>query len=111
MVNYTTLDAALSALADPTRRQIVERLAQGEATLSELAAPHEMSMPAIMKHVGKLVDAGLVSRTKTGRVVTCRLNPEPLDEASRWRHEHLEFWNTRLDALGRYIEHKREENK
>ena len=111
MVNHATLDAALSALADPTRRQIVEQLAQGEATLSELAAPHDMSMPAIMKHVGKLADAGLVSRSKTGRVVTCRLNPEPLDEASRWLNEHLEFWNTRLDALGKYIDRKREDKE
>ncbi len=111
MVNYTTLDAALSALADPTRRQIVERLAQGEATLSELAAPHEMSMPAIMKHVGKLADAGLVNRSKTGRVVTCSLNPEPLDEASRWLNENLTFWNGRLDALGAFIDRKREDNE
>ncbi len=111
MVNYSTLDAALSALADPTRRQIIEQLARGDATLSELAAPHDMSMPAIMKHVGKLTDAGLVSRTKAGRVVTCRLNPEPLDEASRWLNEHLEFWNKRLDALGKYIERKREETE
>ncbi len=111
MVNYSTLDAALSALADPTRRQIVERLAQGEATLSELAAPHEMSMPAIMKHVGKLADAGLVNRSKTGRVVTCSLNPEPLGEASRWLNENLTFWNGRLDALGEFIDRKREDNE
>lgn len=111
MVNYNTLDAALAALADPTRRQIVERLAQGEATLSELAAPHDMSMPAVMKHVGKLADAGLVNRNKTGRVVTCSLNPEPLDEASRWLNENLAFWNGRLEALGNYIERKREETK
>lgn len=109
MVKYNSLDAALSALADPTRRQIVEQLAQGEATLSELAAPHDMSMPAIMKHVGKLADAGLLNRSKTGRVVTCRLNPEPLDEASRWLNEHLAFWNGRLDALGDFIEREREE--
>lgn len=111
MVNYSTLDATLSALADPTRRQIIERLAHGDATLSELAEPHDMSMPAIMKHVGKLADAGLVSRSKSGRVVTCRLNPEPLDEASRWLNENLEFWNARLDALGKYLERNREETK
>ncbi len=111
MVNYTTLDAALAALADPTRRQIVERLSQGEASLSELAAPHDMSMPAVMKHVAKLADAGLVTREKKGRVVTCRLNPEPLDEASRWLNEHLKFWNERLDALGRFIEKKQEESE
>ena len=111
MVNYNVLDAALSALADPTRRQIVERLTKGEATLSELAAPHDMSLPAVMKHVRKLSDAGLVSREKQGRVVTCRLNIAPLDETSRWLNEHLEFWNSRLDALGDYLEKNREDGK
>ena len=111
MVNYNTLDAALSALADPTRRQIVERLSRGDATLSELAEPYDMSLPAVMKHVGKLSDAGLVTREKQGRVVTCRLNPEPLGETSRWLDEHLKFWNTRLDALGTYLEKPNEEKK
>lgn len=111
MVNYSVVDAALSALADPTRRQIVERLAQGEASLSELAEPHDMSLPAVMKHVRKLSDAGLVAREKRGRVVTCRLMPQPLDETSRWLNEHLEFWNSRLDALGTYLENNREEKE
>ena len=110
MVNYNVIDSALSALADPTRRQIVERLTRGEATLSELAEPHDMSLPAVMKHVRKLSDAGLVTREKTGRVVTCRLNAAPLDETSRWLNEHLEFWNARLDALGEYLEKTREDD-
>ncbi len=111
LVNYKTLDAALSALADPTRRQIVEQLAQGDASISQLAAPHHMTMPAILKHLGKLADAGLVTRAKQGRVVTCRLNPEPLDEASRWLDEHLQFWNKSLDALGTFIEKGRKKRK
>ena len=111
MVNYNSLDAALSALADPTRRQMIETLAQGDASITELAEPYDMSLPAVMKHVAKLSDAGLVVREKKGRVVTCRLNPEPLAEASRWLEQHLEFWNARLDALGTYLEKNRKDGE
>ena len=108
MVKQSPIDATFAALADPTRRQIVETLLQGEATVSQLAAPHDMSMPAVMKHVGKLVDAGLVERRKEGRVVTCSLRIDPLDEASKWLHRHLDFWNSRLDALDRYLAQQKE---
>jgi DNA-binding transcriptional ArsR family regulator len=108
MVNYQPIDSTFAALADPTRRQMIERLLQGDATISELAAPHDMSMPAAMKHVGRLVDAGLVRRQKTGRSVTCSLNIDPLDAAANWLREHLEFWNQRLDALDRYLAQQKE---
>jgi DNA-binding transcriptional ArsR family regulator len=103
MLNYKPIDLTFAALADPTRRQMVERLLQGDATISELAAPHDMSMPAALKHVGRLIDAGLVRREKRGRTVTCSLNIDPLDAASAWLREHLEFWNQRLDALDSYL--------
>jgi len=109
MVKQHTLDGTLAALSDPTRRAIVQRLLESDATLSELAEPHDMSMPAIMKHVGKLVDAGLVERQKTGRVVTCSLKIDPIDDAQRWLNEMLEFWNRRFDALDEYLARQQEE--
>ena len=111
MVKYNQIDLTFSALADPTRRQIVERLLQGDATVSELAAPHDMSMPAVMKHVGKLVDAGLIERKKEGRVVTCSLRTDPLSDASAWLDHHLAFWNSRLDALDRYLSEQKKEDR
>lgn len=103
MVKQNPLDGTLAALSDPTRRAIVQRLLSSDATLSELAEPHDMSMPAIMKHVGKLVDAGLVVREKRGRVVTCSLRIDPIDDAHKWLNEMLEFWNQRFDALDAYL--------
>ena len=111
MVNYQPIENTFAALADPTRRQMIERLMRGDATISDLAAPHDMSMPAAMKHVRKLVDAGLVRREKNGRSVTCSLNIDPLDQASRWLSEHLEFWNQRLDALDLYLARQKETRK
>ncbi len=111
MVNQNPLDGTLAALADPTRRAIVQRLLESEATISELAAPHDMSMPAVMKHIGKLVDAGLVVREKKGRVVTCSLNIDPIDDAQKWLGEMLEFWNRRFDALDEYLARQQEEDR
>lgn len=111
MVNYQHIDDTFAVLADPTRRMMVERLLRGDTTISELAAPHDMSMPAAMKHVGRLVEAGLVRREKKGRSVTCSLNIDPLDEASRWLREHLDFWSHRLDALDRYLAQQKDVNK
>jgi DNA-binding transcriptional ArsR family regulator len=108
MVNYVSIDDTFAALADPTRRQMVERLLRGDATISELAAPHDMSMPAAMKHVARLVEAGLVRREKNGRSVTCSLDIDPLDAASRWLNEHLAFWTRRLDALDNYLARQKE---
>ena len=87
---------------------MVAQLLQGEATVSELAEPHDMSLPAIMKHVGKLVDAGLIEREKRGRTVICRLNIDPLDEANAWLQQNLDAWNARFDALDAYLARQKE---
>ncbi|HSF94294.1 MAG TPA: metalloregulator ArsR/SmtB family transcription factor [Thermohalobaculum sp.] len=105
------MDRTFAALADPTRRRMVERLMRGEASISELAGPHEMSMPAAMKHVARLVEAGLVSREKRGRSVICRLEPGPMEAASRWLDENLAAWNARLDALDLYLAKQKDQGK
>ena len=104
MVNSQTLDRRLAALSDPTRRAIVERLSEGEATVSELAEPLPMSLPAVLKHLGILESAGLMRSHKTGRVKTCRLEPEALDPVATWVEERRRIWNRRLDALERHLE-------
>lgn len=106
MVNYQTqtLDAVFSALGDPTRRAILARLAQGETSVSALAEPHDMSLPAISKHLRVLENAGLVSREKTGRVVRCRLEADPLKGAADWIAAYRQFWEDQLDALASYLE-------
>lgn len=93
------LDATFGALADPTRRGMLVTLMLGEASISELAAPYQMSLAGAAKHVGVLERAGLVERRKAGRRQLCRLRPQPLQEAQDYM-SHLErFWNGRLDAL------------
>jgi DNA-binding transcriptional ArsR family regulator len=95
-----TVATLCAALGDPTRAGLVERLAQGPASLSELAAPYDMSLTAVRKHVGVLVDAGWVDRRKSGRVVTCRLRAEPLVELETWLTDRRRFWTSALDRLG-----------
>ena len=102
------IDPIFAALADPTRRAIVARLAQGKASVSELAKPYDMSLPAVMKHLAVLGDAGLVERRKQGRTVTCTLRAGPLEEARGWLDEHVRFWTARLDALGRLLDETQE---
>ena len=101
MVYYSesALDDIFSALSDPTRRSILERLTQGEATVSELAEPHEMSIQAVSKHLRKLEAAGLVRRRRDGREVHCRLQTEPMRRAVSWIEERRRFWEVRLDRL------------
>ena len=111
MVKQNTLDGTLAALSDPTRRAIVQQLLESDATMSQLAQPHDMSMPAIMKHVGKLIDAGIVTREKKGRVVTLSLNIDPIDDAQKWLQDMLEFWNQRFDALDAYLARQQEDNQ
>jgi len=97
-----TLDATFAALADPTRRAIVERLARGEATVLELAAPFEMSQPAVSRHLKVLEDAGLITRRVDGTKRPCRLAPERLTDIDRWLEmlrKALEANYQRLDAL------------
>lgn len=98
------LDMTFSAISDPTRRDILSRLAQGEASITELASPYAMSLPAISKHVRVLEGAGLVTRTKRGRVNFCRLNAKPMREASKWLLFYQRFWDTKLDALEDFLE-------
>ena len=106
MVNSQTLDRRLAALSDPTRRAIVERLTEGEATVSELAEPFDMSLPAVLKHLGVLESAGLMWSRKVGRIKTCRLEPAALDPVATWVEERREIWKRRLDALERHLEER-----
>ena len=106
------LDHVFAALADPTRRAMVARLANGEATVGDLASPHAMSPPAVSKHLKVLERAGLVARRKDGRVHHCRLEPAPLADAMEWIETHQRFWEVSLDALGTYLNQtKREEDE
>src|SRR5919109_2625652 len=98
------LSATFAALADPTRRAILARLSQGEATVTELAAPFAMSLPAISKHLKVLERAGLITRGRDAQWRPCRLEPAPLEEASAWIEQNRQAWEGRLDALGGVIE-------
>ena len=98
------LDRLFHALADPTRRAMVERLAQGPAPVSELARPLPMSLPSAMQHLGVLEAAGLVRSEKLGRVRTCSMEPGTLDLAERWIMARRLEWEGRLDRLGDYLE-------
>ena len=98
------LDLAFQALADPTRRAIVGRLAEGPATVSELAAPLAMSLPGVMQHLKVLEGSGLVVSEKVGRVRTCRIEPAVLSQAERWISERRALWERRLDRLGRFLD-------
>lgn len=102
MVASDTLDATFAALADPTRRAILARLATGDATVTELAAPFAMSQPAVSKHLRVLERAGLVSRGRDAQRRPCRLVAEPLRTATAWLADYRDYWETsyqRLDAL------------
>jgi DNA-binding transcriptional ArsR family regulator len=101
----TTLDRTFAALADPTRRALLARLSETEAiSVSELAKPFSMSLPAVMKHLDVLSDAGLVTRAKTGRTVSCRLRAEPMRDANEWLNRYQRFWSDRLDQLAAFLE-------
>jgi DNA-binding transcriptional ArsR family regulator len=101
------LDATFGALADPTRRAILARLALGESTVSELAAPYEMSLPAVSKHLSVLERAGLVTREKRGRVHRCSLIPFPMKDAADWIGHYRRFWEAQLDSLEKFLEDTR----
>jgi len=104
------LDLVFAALSDRTRRNVLGALTgRGEGcSVSELAQPHGMSLTGFMKHLRVLEDAGLLARTKEGRVVRCELSPAPLQEAAVWLSRYEKFWGERLDALGRYLYHRQE---
>jgi len=104
MVKYKPLDQAFSALADPTRREILERLSRGPATIGELARPFGMSLPGLMKHVRVLEGAQLVTTEKQGRTRECRLGPEHLEDATQWIEQYRDRWERRLGRLGTHIQ-------
>ena len=97
------LSTIFSALADPTRRAILARLAAGEASVTELAEPFEMSMPAISKHLKVLERAGLIARGREAQWRPCRLEAEPLKEAADWLESYRRFWEQSFDRLGEYL--------
>jgi DNA-binding transcriptional ArsR family regulator len=97
------LDATFAALADPTRRAIVARLARGDATVNELAAPFEMTLPAISKHLKMLERCGLISRTRQAQFRPCHLERAVLDGAVEWIEEHRRVWTERLDKLDAHL--------
>jgi DNA-binding transcriptional ArsR family regulator len=104
MLNHpASLDTTFQALADPTRRAIVARLSQGPASVSELAQPLTMSLPAVMQHLAVLEGAGLVRSEKVGRVRTCRIDPQAMSLAEQWLHQRRNEWEARLDRLGDYL--------
>jgi DNA-binding transcriptional ArsR family regulator len=103
--NSTALDATFAALADPTRRAILARLAQAPgSSVGELARPFAMSLPAISKHLAVLENAGLLARRRDGRIHHCRLVAAPMQTASGWIAHYSKFWESRLDALERFLE-------
>ena len=93
-----------AAIADPTRRAILDRLSEGEQPVKVLAKPYSMSLPAISQHLKVLSAVGLVTQRKVGRERLYRLNPEPLKEVSEWVNHYEQFWQEKLDALGDYLE-------
>jgi len=115
MLNYqsATVDRVFHALAEPTRRLMVERLSRGPATVSDLAKPFAISLPAIVQHLAVLEASGLVKSEKVGRVRTCRVDPAALSLAERWINERRLAWEQRLDRLGEVLaaEDKRERRK
>jgi DNA-binding transcriptional ArsR family regulator len=97
------LNRTFAALADPTRRQILGRLARGSASVTDLAAGHRVSLPAVLKHVRALERAGLISTEKTGRVRRCRLTARPMRDAANWLDEYRNLWESRLDRLADHL--------
>jgi DNA-binding transcriptional ArsR family regulator len=111
MANYPEqLDRTFAALVDPTRRAILARLEREDGvSVSALARPFAIKLPAVMKHLDVLADARLVTRSKVGRTVTVRLSPEPMREAMDWLRRYERFWSASLDRLAAYAERKEAE--
>jgi DNA-binding transcriptional ArsR family regulator len=110
MVKYQeeALDRTFAALSDPTRRALLARLGDRESlSVSELAQPFSISLPAVIKHLDVLDDAGLIAREKTGRTVTCRLTASPMEQAMDWLNRYQRFWSDNLDRLANFLEEDR----
>ena len=101
---HRCLDDVFSALADPTRRAMMQRLKSGPAMVTELAKPFAMSLPAVSKHIRILEKSSLVQRTRKGREHWCQLNPETMDEALKWLQDHCALWSGLLDSLENHLE-------
>jgi DNA-binding transcriptional ArsR family regulator len=112
MLNYqTSLDMAFQALGDPTRRAIMEKLSAGPASVSDLARPLPMSLPAVMLHLKVLEESGLVRSEKTGRVRTCRVDPKMLSQAEHWIRERRGMWERNLERLAAYLDATKAEDE
>ena len=103
------LSTTFAALADPTRRAILERLSEGEATVNELAAPHSISLPSVSRHLKVLEQAGLVTKSRSAQWRLCRLEPAPLAEADAWMAPYRAFFAERLPRLERQLAQRRKE--
>src|SRR5262245_19701826 len=103
--SHQALDRTFAALAEPTRRALIAQLGEHvSVSVSELAKPFAMSLPAIMKHLNVLSDAGLITRTKTGRTVACQLSAAPMEQAMQWLTRYERFWSAQLDRLAAFVE-------
>ncbi len=109
--NRAPLDETFAALAAPTRRAILSRLASAEASVTQLAEPFDMSLPAMLKHLRVLERAGLIVRSKQGRVSRCRLAAGPLKDAAEWIAFYRQFWERQLDALAQLLAERPEEER
>ena len=103
MLNHASVDCVFHALAEPVRRALVERLSAGPRSVSELAAPFDVTLAAIVQHLQVLEESGLVRSEKVGRVRTCRIDPAGLKLAERWVSERRQLWERRFDALGELL--------
>ncbi len=111
VIDKDQLDRVFGALSDATRRGMLSRLAQGEASITELAAPYAMSQPAISKHMRVLEKAGLITRTRRGREHIIRANPGPAEQAGGWIAYYARFWNRHFDAVDAYLKETQGDQK
>ncbi len=110
MTESDQLDAVFAALANPTRRLILARLSEGEATVNSLAEPFDMSLPAISKHIRVLEDAGLVTRGRDAQFRPCTLNAEPIKAVSNWTDTYRHIWEARFDLMGSILRNRKDEH-
>lgn len=105
------MDRVFYALSDSTRRDVLSRVSRGPVSITTLAANYEMSLPAIMKHIGVLESCGLLKTDKVGRVRSCELGPEPLKMASEWIEDYRQFWDAQLNRLSNYLDNLEESDQ
>jgi DNA-binding transcriptional ArsR family regulator len=103
MTHHVQLDSAFAALANPTRRAILARLATGEATVNELAEPFEMSLPAVSKHIRVLEDAGFISRGRNAQFRPCKIDAAPIEAIASWADQYRHIWGDRFDVMAKLL--------